>query len=61
VRAVAPPYPGAFCDRLKIYRTQMIERRAPVSAPGPYQEGGEWFALCGDGKVLRLLEIEERK
>ncbi|HEX9434640.1 MAG TPA: formyltransferase, partial [Burkholderiales bacterium] len=58
VRAVAPPYPGAFCDRLKIYRTQMIERRAPVSAPGPYQEGGEWFALCGDGKVLRLLEIE---
>jgi methionyl-tRNA formyltransferase len=61
VRAVAPPYPGAFCDRLKIYRTQMVERRAPVSAPGPYQEGGEWFALCGDGKVLRLLEIEERK
>jgi methionyl-tRNA formyltransferase len=61
VRAVAPPYPGAFCDRLKIYRTQMVERRAPFSAPGPYQEGGEWFALCGDGKVLRLLEIEERK
>ena len=61
VRAVAPPYPGAFCDRLKIYRTRMVERGAPVSAPGPYQEGGEWFALCGDGKVLRLLEIEPRQ
>jgi hypothetical protein len=26
---------------------------------GPYQDGGEWFAACGDGKVLRLLEIEK--
>jgi hypothetical protein len=28
---------------------------------GPYREGAEWFALCGDGKVLRLLEVQERK
>jgi methionyl-tRNA formyltransferase len=61
VRAVAPPYPGAFCDRLKINRTQRVERRAPTAEPGPYREGGAWFALCGDGKVLRLLEVEERK
>jgi methionyl-tRNA formyltransferase len=61
VRAVAPPYPGAFCDRLKINRTQIVERRAPGSELGPYREGGEWFALCGDGKVLRLVEVEERK
>jgi hypothetical protein len=26
--------------------------------PGPYFENGEWFAVCGDGKVLRLLEVE---
>ncbi|MFN2645220.1 MAG: formyltransferase family protein, partial [Burkholderiales bacterium] len=60
VRAVAPPYPGAFCERLKIHRTQITERAAPGRALGPYREQGEWFALCGDGKVLRLLEVEER-
>jgi len=60
VRAVAPPYPGAFCDRLKINRTQMVERPAPSSEVGPYRERGEWFALCGDGKVLRLLEVQEK-
>ena len=59
VRAVAPPFPGAFCDRLMVFRTRMEDRRAPHSEPGPYQEGGEWFALCGDGKVLRLLEVQE--
>jgi hypothetical protein len=32
-----------------------------LRAPGPYLENGQWFALCGDGKVLRLLEVEERK
>jgi len=60
VRAVAPPYPGAFCERLKVHRTQMAERPAPTSQPGPYRERGEWFALCGDGKVLRLLEVQEK-
>ena len=61
VRAVAPPYPGAFCDRLRVNRTQLTDRRAPGRAPGPFREGGEWFALCGDGKVLRLLEVQEKK
>jgi methionyl-tRNA formyltransferase len=60
VRAVAPPYPGAFCDRLKINRTQTVERRAPTAQLGAFREGGEWFALCGDGKVLRLLEVQEK-
>ena len=61
VRAVAPPYPGAFCDRLKINRTQVTERTASGRAPGPFRAQDKWFALCGDGKVLRLLEVEERK
>jgi len=61
VRAVAPPFPGAFCERLKVHRTQMTARTAPGRAPGPFQERGEWFAVCGDGKVLRLLEVRERK
>ena len=60
VRAVAPPFPGAFCDRLKVHRTQMTAKRAPGAELGPYREGGEWFALCGDGKVLRLLEVQEK-
>jgi methionyl-tRNA formyltransferase len=62
VRAVAPPYPGAFCDRLNVYRTEMTARSAPAPREfGPYREGGAWFALCGDGRVLRLVEVQERK
>jgi methionyl-tRNA formyltransferase len=62
VRAVAPPYPGAFCDRLRVLRTRMeAGKKAASGEPGPYLENGQWFALCGDGKVLRLLEVEERK
>jgi methionyl-tRNA formyltransferase len=60
VRAVAPPYPGAFCEHLRVYRTQMTGLSAPDRQPGPYREHGAWFALCGDGKVLRLLEVQEK-
>ena len=58
VRAVAPPYPGAFSGTMKILRTRLENRQAPHGKSGPYREGDEWFALCGDGKVLRLLEVE---
>jgi methionyl-tRNA formyltransferase len=58
VRAVAPPFPGAFDEKLKVHRTRIEEARKGPAAPGPYEEGGEWFAVCGDGKVLRLLEVE---
>ena len=58
VRAVAPPYPGAFDDTLRVHRTRVEETRTGPSKVGPYQEDGEWFAVCGDGKVLRLLEVE---
>ncbi len=61
VRAVAPPYPGAFHEDLRILRTQMTARASPGKALGPYREGSEWFAACGDGKVLRLLEVETKK
>jgi methionyl-tRNA formyltransferase len=61
VRAVAPPYPGAFTETLKVHRTQRVDRPAPPGLLGPYREHGEWFAVCGDGKVLRLLEVRERK
>ena len=61
VRAVAPPYPGAFTKNIRILRTALTEKTNPGKPLGPYQEGGEWFAACGDGKVLRLLEVEETK
>jgi methionyl-tRNA formyltransferase len=57
VRAVAPPYPGAFTEGMKILRTRVEPARKALRS-GPYQENGEWFAGCGDGKVLRLLEVE---
>lgn len=63
VRAVAPPFPGAFTEfggrRLMISRTRHeIARSAAPGSVGPYREGDAWFADCGDGKVLRLLETE---
>jgi methionyl-tRNA formyltransferase len=62
VRAVAPPYPGAFTDRMKISKTKLEpQRRPPAGVKGPYQENREWFAVCGDGKVLRLVEVEQTK
>jgi len=59
VRAVAPPFPGAFTDGMKINRTR-IDPSKKAKQRGPYQENGEWFAGCGDGKVLRLLEVVEK-
>src|SRR5712691_5263443 len=56
VRAVAPPYPGAFTEGMKIFRSR-IEIDKAFLKKGPYQEAGQWFAGCGDGKVLRLLEV----
>jgi methionyl-tRNA formyltransferase len=58
VRAVAPPFPGAFTEGMKIFRTR-LEPAMKATRRGPYQEDGQWFAGCGDGKVLRLLEIEK--
>ncbi len=63
VRAVAPPYPGAFSDiagvRVRILRTRIEpQRQARTGGPGLYREEDRWFADCGDGKVLRLVELD---
>ncbi len=63
VRAVAPPFPGAFCEdgarRRMILRTRLEPgRHARPGRLGPYREGDAWFADCGDGRVLRLLETD---
>ena len=63
VRGVAPPYPGAFTHlggvTLRILRTRLEPNRRPRSgAPGLYFEAGAFFADCGDGGVLRVLELD---
>ncbi len=63
VRAVAPPYPGAFTElegkRLRILRTQRCpEKRGAAASPFLYAEGGRCRAACADGGVLELLEVE---
>jgi len=63
VRAVAPPYPGAFSlldgKPLRILRTLVEPDRVPrVPYPAFYSENGRCYAVCGDGKVLRVLAFE---
>ena len=65
VRGVAPPYPGAITQigatTLRILRARLAPNRRPRSgAPGLYFEAGSYFADCGDGKVLQILELEAR-
>lgn len=60
VRAVAPPFPGAFAqvagERWEIHRTRIAERRVPAAGPLLFGADAACFAACGDGGVLRLLE-----
>ena len=63
VRAVAPPYPGAFTEdggrKRMVLRTRVEPaRRARAGRLGPYRVGDAWFADCGDSRVLRLLEVD---
>lgn len=63
VRGVAPPYPGAFTGlrgrRVRILKTlREPERAAPVNRPALYCEGERCYAACGDGQVLRIVEME---
>jgi len=66
VRAVAPPYPGAFCatpfGQLRVLRSFLPAQNASPSpnAPEPtlYEDNGSLCATCGDGRTLRLLASE---
>ena len=63
VRGVAPPYPGAFTTvagkKLRVLKTlRQPGRRASFDSPTLFVEGGACLAQCGDGSVLRLVEIE---
>jgi len=64
VRAVAPPYPGAFCEwsgrRIRVNRTRLLPQEAGAAAgpPGIEQTADGLRARCGDGGRLAILEWE---
>jgi methionyl-tRNA formyltransferase len=63
VRAVAPPFPAARTvidgQSARIFRTRVVTEAAPALAgPALFSRDGHCFARCGDGSVLRLLEVE---
>jgi len=63
VRAVAPPYPGAFSTfagrHVRVLRTLSPPgRRGHVGRPALYCEAGRCYAECGDGVLLRILALE---
>jgi methionyl-tRNA formyltransferase len=63
VRAVAPPFPGAFTEvnglRLEIESTLIDPQpaRHPQRAPCLYTEEGDWYADCTDGRRLKILKL----
>jgi methionyl-tRNA formyltransferase len=63
VRAVAPPFPGAFTEvnglRLEVLETRIETGplRHAGRAPCLYAEGGEWYADCVDGRRLKILGL----
>jgi methionyl-tRNA formyltransferase len=63
VRAVAPPFPGAFTEvngcRLALIETRVDAQPAKFASRAPclYAAGGEWFADCVDGQRLRIVRL----
>lgn len=64
IRAVAPPYPGAFCDTAK-GRLKVLRSLHPSGETGPhggrptlFARNDRLYAECGDGRLLRLLAVE---
>jgi len=62
VRAVAPPYPGAFTEiegkRLRVLRTRRRPEKSATPTAALYAEDGRAYAICGDGEALELFEVE---
>lgn len=63
VRAVAPPYPGAYAKLagkpMRVLQTMLTQtRKSRGTTPAFYCENGRCHADCGDGSVLRVLSFE---
>ena len=61
IRAVAPPYPGAFFDtqgvRLQVLGSYYRERPAASQTPRLYWRAGRCRADCSDGRQLELTVL----
>jgi methionyl-tRNA formyltransferase len=63
VRAVAPPFPGAFSDvngcRLAILETRLDAQPAKYFSQAPclYDADGGWYADCIDGRRLKIVKL----
>jgi methionyl-tRNA formyltransferase len=63
VRAVAPPFPGAFTElngcRLGILETRLDDgaQKYARQAPCLYYARGDWYADCVDGRRLKILQL----
>lgn len=65
IRAVAPPYPGAFFilagESLTVSRSlHQPDRKPQGSGTGIYVVDGCYYVDCGDNRVLRLLTLEHQ-
>jgi methionyl-tRNA formyltransferase len=62
VRAVAPPYPGAFTEvagrSVRVLRTLRDGRPGPHPGPALFCENGRCYAQCGDARLLRVLAMQ---
>jgi methionyl-tRNA formyltransferase len=73
IRAVAPPYPGAFTDiggeRFVIARARLARAGATPAAlaqsaglpPGIHVSDNALFALCGDGRAIAIHELRHQR
>jgi methionyl-tRNA formyltransferase len=67
VRAVAPPYPGAFTDvqagglpaplRFVVTRARLSHARFPNLQPGLQVEDNALLGVCGDGRAIVIHEL----
>jgi len=61
IRAVAPPYPGAFFNtgphRVEVLGSYIRGERAVFSEPGIYFEDGNFQADCSDGQRFMITHL----
>ena len=62
IRAVAPPYPGAHTTLAgkpaRLLRSRVVGAQAAVASPALHCDGKTFHAVCSDGGMLRILELE---
>jgi methionyl-tRNA formyltransferase len=65
VRAVAPPYPGAFTDvgghRVRVLATRRLADDATLPRPaqaGLFSHAGALYLMAGDGRMLAVAAAD---